>query len=569
MKIRNQTIAIFVFTFLCLLVLLSITTNSIIGNSFSQLEQEEVSKNAARANAAVDSEIDKLEVIAADWGEWDDSYYFVRDEGPDYIVNNLGIDSLANLQVDMMLYYDAKGQLYHAAGIDRIDYEEKEVSPVLLEHLSGKERLFSQPGQAEYVSGIINTPLGALLIASNPITRSTDSEEVTGTLIIAKYLDPVLIEELENIIRLPMSIESVGEAGLVPENDDVNIDYVSYDLVIGKTILDDLEGEPAFVLNVEMTRDIYQQGQVAINYMWYAILVIGAVSSLILVLSVETSILTRISLLNRNLKAITKEGNLSSRVILQGNDELYEVAANVNKMLEALENNEIRIKQSQLETRQKLEMIFKNIISGIMVIDARTHEIIDVNPVAGEIIGIQKEDIVGHICHDFICPTEKGACPVTDLGSTMDRSERVLVNKKKEHIPILKSVYPVNISGRDCLIESFVDLSRIKKTEEKLIQARMMAEAANHSKSNFLATMSHELRTPLNSIIGFSDLMLTDGTGELNERHRRFATNISSSGKHLLSLINNVLDISKIEAGKFDLNLEFFYIDKVFSEIQQ
>jgi len=93
-----------------------------------------------------------------------------------------------------------------------------------------------------------------------------------------------------------------------------------------------------------------------------------------------------------------------------------------------------------------------------------------------------------------------------------------------------------------------------RKAAEKLLQEKQIAEVANRTKSKFLANMSHELRTPLNSIIGFSDMLYEQAYGELNEKQLRSVGNISKSGKHLLNLINDLLDLSKIEAGKMELN---------------
>lgn len=79
--------------------------------------------------------------------------------------------------------------------------------------------------------------------------------------------------------------------------------------------------------------------------------------------------------------------------------------------------------------------------------------------------------------------------------------------------------------------------------------------------------MSHELRTPLNSIIGFSDLLLTGSSGELNDKQTRYARNISNSGKDLLNIINDILDLSKIEAGKMILNYEEVSLRQTVDEI--
>ncbi len=97
--------------------------------------------------------------------------------------------------------------------------------------------------------------------------------------------------------------------------------------------------------------------------------------------------------------------------------------------------------------------------------------------------------------------------------------------------------------------------SKLKQLNQELDDARLVAETANRSKSEFLANMSHELRTPLNSIIGFSDILLSMDDN-LDDKQKKYISNISSSGSHLLTLINDILDLSKVEAGKMELNIE-------------
>jgi signal transduction histidine kinase len=92
-------------------------------------------------------------------------------------------------------------------------------------------------------------------------------------------------------------------------------------------------------------------------------------------------------------------------------------------------------------------------------------------------------------------------------------------------------------------------------------------EKANRLKSNFLATMSHELRTPLNSIIGFSDLLAEQTAGALTEKQERFVRHIQESSRYLLALISDILDLSKIEAGRLELKYETFHMSVAVDEV--
>ncbi|WP_406657219.1 HAMP domain-containing sensor histidine kinase [Methanolobus sp. ZRKC2] len=103
--------------------------------------------------------------------------------------------------------------------------------------------------------------------------------------------------------------------------------------------------------------------------------------------------------------------------------------------------------------------------------------------------------------------------------------------------------------------------------KRKALEDKVLAESSNRAKSEFLANMSHELRTPLNSIIGYSDMMLEGYSGELNEKQMRYAKNISNSGKHLLGIINDILDLSKIESGEVDIYYEEVPVKKMVDEI--
>jgi signal transduction histidine kinase len=102
-------------------------------------------------------------------------------------------------------------------------------------------------------------------------------------------------------------------------------------------------------------------------------------------------------------------------------------------------------------------------------------------------------------------------------------------------------------------VSSFTDVTEARAAQNELRRAKEAAEAANQAKSRFLATMSHELRNPLNAVIGFSDALLREAANPTRAQVAEFATQINTAGRQLLGLINTILDVARIEAGRFDL----------------
>jgi signal transduction histidine kinase len=126
------------------------------------------------------------------------------------------------------------------------------------------------------------------------------------------------------------------------------------------------------------------------------------------------------------------------------------------------------------------------------------------------------------------------------------------------------------VRSRTYDIETYAkDLEKeVEKRTEELTVSNKYLEKANRAKSEFLATMSHELRTPFSSIIGFSEILQDEKFGKLNEKQAGHVTNILTSGRHLLELINDLLDLSKIESGRMTLTLNKFSFPKLIEGIE-
>src|SRR5581483_826469 len=161
------------------------------------------------------------------------------------------------------------------------------------------------------------------------------------------------------------------------------------------------------------------------------------------------------------------------------------------------------------EGRYLDEAIFRTIQAGILIVDAQEHNILDANAAALKLIGRSKDAVIGHCCHKFVCPAEQGKCPITDLHTTVDSSERVLLDLNGQRVPILKSVVSVELNGRSCLLECFLDLTERKRTEEDLkrTQGDLLHASRLAGMAEVATSVLHNVGNVLNSVNVSVDLL--------------------------------------------------------------
>jgi two-component system sensor kinase FixL len=144
------------------------------------------------------------------------------------------------------------------------------------------------------------------------------------------------------------------------------------------------------------------------------------------------------------------------------------------------------------ESEERMHIILDSILTGVLIVDSQTHQIADVNPHAAEIIGLPRDRIVGKVCHNFVCPAEQGKCPIADFHQVVDRSERVVLKADGTRTPVLKTVAPVTWQGHDYLIESFVDISKLKQAEQNIKESLSLLEATLESTADGILVVDRD-----------------------------------------------------------------------------
>jgi PAS domain S-box-containing protein len=206
---------------------------------------------------------------------------------------------------------------------------------------------------------------------------------------------------------------------------------------------------------------------------------------------------------------------------------------------------------------RELRAVLDTATDGILLID-RSRRILSANQGAQSLFGREPAEFATF--DDLFAPESKR--PVLDYFDRLTRGgSAALINEGLEVtaqvkggglIPLHMAIGPIEGEEKFCAV--LRDITAWKRTEGDLINARRQAESASAAKSDFLAKISHEIRTPLNAIIGFSEVIMEERFGPIgNDRYRQYLRDIHTSGDHLISLLNELLDLSKIEAGKLEL----------------
>jgi PAS domain S-box-containing protein len=228
------------------------------------------------------------------------------------------------------------------------------------------------------------------------------------------------------------------------------------------------------------------------------------------------------------------------------------------------------------ETQRRLrEMaaILDTATDGVIIVDA-AGLIESVNASAEALFGLEAHEMEGRRFADLLTPESRKSA-ADYLSGLRDSGVASLLNEGREveasagggTIPLFMTMGRISgdDGGRYCAV--LRDITHWKRIEQELTGAKLAAEEASHQKSDFLARVSHEVRTPLNAIIGFAEVMIEERFGPVgNEKYREYLRDIRTSGEHVVSLVNDLLDISKIEAGKLDLHFAAVQLNDVVQE---
>ncbi|MBQ5403292.1 MAG: response regulator [Bacteroidales bacterium] len=278
--------------------------------------------------------------------------------------------------------------------------------------------------------------------------------------------------------------------------------------------------------------------------------------------------------LTENIQEITKEQKFNQKIQTpKGNDEITELYNQFSIMLDTINKKEQErdaAKKKEEFTNEIFTKVNKSSFDAIIVVD-KEQRIKFFNTAAEKLFGYKFSEVKDNSFINLIVPFDQREKAKEIVKKVMysqlstEPKETTAINKNNEIFDAEVSVNSYNYEDKNGIVITVRDITERKRKEKELVEAKNKAEESDKLKSAFLANMSHEIRTPMNSILGFSTLLTKPG---VYDKHKeQYLELIINSGKSLLNLINDIIDISKIEAGQLKVKPRKITLNPLMNEV--
>jgi PAS domain S-box-containing protein len=368
MNLRPKMLLVFATTVAGGMGILYFLSRDLLLSSFRQLESEQMRQNVEYALTGLSQEYNTLSRITSDAAYWDLTYDFVLNpETAEGIGKEFQNASMQGLDLNLVVVRDPQGKIVFAKAYDTSKHEEVPVPAAFLEKLFNRPQLNPEAIARSPRDGLVAFPDGAYLVCIRPILNSQRQGEPHGIFLAAQKFDDGGATRISSVTRtstrferldsgrLPADFE-IARKALAENPADTEVLPLGEDLVGGYALVDDMFGQPLFLLRVDTHRPIYERGKLSQFYLFGTVFAGVLISSILIIFFLQKFVLTRLSGLSREVVSIGKRNALAERVQVAGRDELSSLAGSINGMLDELD----RTQQQFLFLTENIHQIFWN-----------------------------------------------------------------------------------------------------------------------------------------------------------------------------------------------------------------
>jgi|GEM_PF-2444726 len=370
MKLRNKVLFVLGVGLVGLSASFYVISRTLLTRDYARLEQQQIDQDVQRVLDALSQEIDGVSRTALDYANWDETYSFIENQNREYIESNFA-NYIDALQMNAIVYVDNSGRVAVSLGADLEAAKAKPVSQALLNQLKSGSELLKHPDPESAIAGIVQLPEGPILIGSRPIVTGEGKGPVRGSVIMGRYLNDQLLQEVGKRTKLPnLVIERFDSPQLSPDfqqarqalttagsQESIVVKPLDQDRVAGYALVRDISGNPAFLLRIIEPRNIYAQGQASSNYLILAILLTGTAFGVVILLFLEKSVLSRLSTLSKGVTQIGGSGVSNERIPVEGSDELSSLAKTFNLTLDQLQRYQTSLQDNAARLQRQNQIV--------------------------------------------------------------------------------------------------------------------------------------------------------------------------------------------------------------------
>ena len=486
-KVQLLIGAVFIVEILILYLFLK---NTLV-KSFTGLERHYASRTVQDATAVLKNKINFLNDKSFDWASWDDAYNFIEDANPAFIKSNLPVHTFTGMKINIMLFIHSSGRVVYAKSYDYKTGKELAIWDSLLKALAPQSPLVRHTSTDSVISGMLVLPDGVLMLSSRPILTSEKKGPIRGTLIFGTFLDEAEIKNISETVHSPVSIYRPSTKDISAISRGITVKPMNNKTISGYSLINDVFGRPGLVLKVDMPRDIFSLGtSVVYQYVFWQILVyllLGFLGYWI----VNYLILKRTAKIFQIGEYISRSGDITPRLKIEGSDDIAQVAVRFNKMLDRLKKTQDELQEQKIA----YQTLVDNATDAIWTTDMLLR-FTYASPAGLELSGYTLEEILGHPVAELLTPASLKKAREVFL------EELAIEGRQKEHVRrpprlieleqvrkdgsiIWTDVHMSFLRGPDGQPSGIIgishDISQRKRVEKELKEAKAFTESTLNS----------------------------------------------------------------------------------------